>query len=229
MSLVSHDAGELLNGEHLSPTAEQQHAITAIDNALGGYQTFLLYGITGSGKTEVYLRVIETTLRRGQSALVLVPEIGLTPQLVARFAARFNVPLAVLHSGLTDTERLAAWRATVAGEARIVIGTRSAVFAPMRDLGVVIVDEEHDASFKQQDTAFRYSARDLAIVRAQQSGVPIVLGSATPSIETLHNAASGRYISLSLPRRTGQAHATACCDHRPAPARRSPGTVDARR
>ncbi|HPF26799.1 MAG: primosomal protein N' [Steroidobacteraceae bacterium] len=196
--------GALMRTNRLDPTAEQLVAIQAIEAALGRYSAFLLQGITGSGKTEVYLRVIETALRAGRRALVLVPEIGLTPQLVARFTARFHVSLAVLHSGLTDTERLAAWRATVAGDARIVIGTRSAVFAPVSDLGVLIVDEEHDASFKQQDTAFRYSARDLAIVRAQQSAVPIVLGSATPSIESLHNATLGRYTVLSLPRRTGQ-------------------------
>ncbi|MEZ5474966.1 MAG: primosomal protein N' [Steroidobacteraceae bacterium] len=196
---------KLLRDEPHDATPEQHDAIAAIEAALHRYQAFLLHGITGSGKTEVYLRVIETALRNGRNALVLVPEIGLTPQLVARFASRFDVPLAVLHSALTDNERLAAWRTSLAGEARIVIGTRSAVFAPIANLGVVIVDEEHDASFKQQDTAFRYSARDLAIVRAQHCEIPIVLGSATPSIESLHNVLSGRFASLSLPRRTGQA------------------------
>ena len=136
---------------------------------------------------------------------MLVPEIGLTPQLVGRFRERFAVPVAVLHSALTDTERLAAWRQCVSGEARIVLGTRSAVFAPVADLGIVIVDEEHDASFKQHESGFRYSARDLAILRAQRAGAPVVLGSATPSLETLQNVVSGKFTRLSLPRRAGQA------------------------
>jgi primosomal protein N' (replication factor Y) len=138
--------------------------------------------------------------------LVLVPEIGLTPQLVGRFAARFaGVPLAVLHSGLTDGARLAAWRRAHSGEARLVIGTRSAIFAPLPALGLILVDEEHDASFKQQEGGFRYSARDLALVRAQGLGIPVVLGSATPSLETLHNAAIGRMTRLALPERAAAA------------------------
>ncbi len=184
---------------------EQASAVTAIDAAASRFVPFLLYGITGSGKTEVYLHAVEHALRRGQRALVLVPEIGLTPQLVARFRERFVVPVAVLHSGLTDTERLAAWRQCVSGEARVMLGTRSAVFAPVADLGVLIVDEEHDASFKQHESGFRYSARDLAILRAQKAQVPVVLGSATPSLETLQNVAAGKYTRLSLPRRAGQA------------------------
>jgi len=190
-------------GPALSP--EQAAAVVAIDAAATRFVPFLLYGITGSGKTEVYLHATEHALRRGQRALVLVPEIGLTPQLVGRFRDRFTVPVAVLHSGLTDSERLAAWRQCVSGEARIVLGTRSAVFAPATDLGLVIVDEEHDSSFKQQESGFRYSARDLAIFRAQRAGVPIVLGSATPSLETLQNVAAGRFTQLALPRRAGQA------------------------
>ena len=186
-------------------SAEQATAVAAIDGAAGRFAPFLLYGITGSGKTEVYLHAVEHALRRGQRALVLVPEIGLTPQLVGRFRERFAVDVAVLHSGLTDTERLAAWRECVAGTARIVLGTRSAVFAPVAGLGVVIVDEEHDASFKQHESGFRYSARDLAILRAQRAQVPIVLGSATPSLETLQNVETGRFTRLSLPRRAGQA------------------------
>jgi primosomal protein N' (replication factor Y) len=137
---------------------------------------------------------------------VLVPEIGLTPQLVGRFARRFpQTPLAVLHSGLTDSERLAAWRAAHSGHAQLVIGTRSAVFAPIPALGIIIVDEEHDSSFKQQEGGFRYSARDLALVRAHFLDIPIVLGSATPSLESLHNAASGRLTRLSLPDRAASA------------------------
>jgi len=186
-------------------SADQATAVSAIDAAASRFAPFLLYGITGSGKTEVYLHAVEHCLRREKRALVLVPEIGLTPQLVGRFRERFAVPVAVLHSGLTDGERLAAWRECVSGAARIVLGTRSAVFAPVADLGIVIVDEEHDASFKQHESGFRYSARDLAILRAQRAQAPIVLGSATPSLETLQNVATGKYTRLSLPRRAGQA------------------------
>jgi primosomal protein N' (replication factor Y) len=153
------------------------------------------------------LRTVATALARGESTLVLVPEIGLTPQLVARFRARFDVPMAVLHSGLSDGERLAAWRLTYSGAARIVFGTRSAVFAPLRSLGLIIIDEEHDSSFKQQEGGCRYSARDLAVQRANLAAVPIVLGSATPALETLHNAHRGRYQRLLLPRRSDQAPA----------------------
>jgi len=189
------------------PTAGQHAALEAITAAdEGGFHAWLLHGITGSGKTEVYLRLTARQLARQRRVLVLVPEIGLTPQLVGRFATRFpQATLAVLHSGLTDTERLAAWRSTHSGSADIVIGTRSAVFAPVRQLGLVIVDEEHDSSFKQQEGGFRYSARDLALVRAQRVGLPIVLGSATPSLESLHNAATGRLTRLSLPQRTAAA------------------------
>ncbi len=195
---------ELLRGTGPALSETQAAAVQAIDAAHSRFAPFLLYGITGSGKTEVYLHAVEHTLRRNQRALVLVPEIGLTPQLVGRFRERFAVPVAVLHSALTDTERLAAWRQCVSGEARIVLGTRSAVFAPIADLGMVIVDEEHDSSFKQHESGFRYSARDLAILRAQRAGAPVVLGSATPSLETLQNVANGKFTRLSLPRRTGQ-------------------------
>jgi primosomal protein N' (replication factor Y) len=191
------------HGPPLGP--EQAAAVTAIVESLGRYGTFVLHGITGSGKTEVYLHVVQSALARGERALVLVPEIGLTPQLVGRFRERFAVPLAVLHSGLTDLERLQAWRSAFSGEARIVLGTRSAVFAPVPRLGAIIIDEEHDASFKQHEGGFRYSARDLAVVRAQRAGAPIVLGSATPALETLHNVANGRYRQLGLPRRAAQA------------------------
>jgi primosomal protein N' (replication factor Y) (superfamily II helicase) len=183
---------------------EQQDAVERVTAASGAFGAFLLQGITGSGKTEVYLRLTEETLVRGRTALVLVPEIGLTPQLVGRFRERFDAPLAVLHSGLTDSERLAAWRAAWSGDARIVLGTRSAVFAPLADLGLIVVDEEHDASFKQHEGALRYSARDLAVVRARLAGVPVVLGSATPSLETLANVAGGRYTRLRLLRRPGE-------------------------
>ncbi len=183
---------------------EQRDAVERVTAASGAFAAFLLQGITGSGKTEVYLRLTEETLARGRAVLVLVPEIGLTPQLVGRFRERFAAPLAVLHSALTDSERLAAWRAAWSGHARIVLGTRSAVFAPLPDLGLIVVDEEHDASFKQHEGALRYSARDLAVVRARLAAVPVLLGSATPSLETLHNVAAGRYTRLRLLRRPGE-------------------------
>ncbi len=187
----------------LSPA--QSAAVAQIDASAGAYAAWVLQGATGSGKTEVYLQCAARTLARGRSVLVLVPEIGLTPQLVQRFRARLDVDIAVLHSGLTDAGRLAAWRAAHAGQARAVLGTRSAVFAPMPRLGLIVVDEEHDSSYKQHDGGCRYSARDLALVRAQQSGVPVVLGSATPALETLHNLKAGRYRGLTLPRREDQA------------------------
>ena len=187
----------------LSP--EQAAAVEVVGAALRRFHAFVLHGATGSGKTEVYLRLVERVLNEGRRALVLVPEIGLTPQLVGRFSERFATPLCVLHSALTDNERLQAWRDAFSGRARIMIGTRSAVFAPVPDLGLIIVDEEHDASFKQHEGGFRYSARDLAVVRAQRADVPILLGSATPALETLHNVSNGRYTRLSLPRRMAQA------------------------
>jgi primosomal protein N' (replication factor Y) len=183
---------------------EQRDAVERVTAASGAYAAFLLEGITGSGKTEVYLRLAEEALARGRAVLVLVPEIGLTPQLVGRFRERFAAPLAVLHSALTDSERLTAWRAAWGGRARIVLGTRSAVFAPLQDLGLIVVDEEHDPSFKQHEGALRYSARDLAVVRAHLAQVPVVLGSATPSLETLNNVAAGRYTRLRLLRRPGE-------------------------
>jgi primosomal protein N' (replication factor Y) len=185
-------------------TADQGAAVERMGGALGRFSAFLLHGVTGSGKTEVYLRVIERVLEAGQGALVLVPEIALTPQLVARFRARLAAPVVALHSSLADGARLEAWRAAGSGRAPVVIGTRSAVFTPMPALGLVVVDEEHDASYKQQE-GFRYSGRDLAVARAQRAGCPVVLGSATPSLETLANAAAGRYVKLSLPERTGRA------------------------
>jgi primosomal protein N' (replication factor Y) len=193
-----------LLGDGPLPTPEQQRAIEAIAAAAGQNAPFLLHGVTGSGKTEVYLRAIAEVVRRGQQALVLVPEISLTPQLVARFAARFDAPLAVLHSSLTDQERLRAWRAARSGEAPVIIGTRSAIFAPLARPGLIVVDEEHDPSYKQQE-GFRYSARDLALARAQRLSVPVVLGSATPSLESLERAQAGRATLLELPARTAGA------------------------
>ena len=182
-------------------TAAQARASDAICARLDGYGAFLLSGVTGSGKTEVYLRVAESVLRRGRQVLLLVPEIALTPQLEAMVQARFPETLLVsLHSGLNEAERLRNWTAAQKGEARIVLGTRLAVFTPLPELGFIAVDEEHDASFKQTD-GFCYSARDLAVVRASQRNVPVVRGSATPSLETYHNATTGRYALLDLPER----------------------------
>ncbi|MBX3703333.1 MAG: primosomal protein N', partial [Steroidobacteraceae bacterium] len=191
-----------LAGPALTP--DQSAACAAVGSALGGYGAFLLHGVTGSGKTEVYLQLIARALAAGRGALVLVPEIALTPQLVARFRERLAVPIVALHSSLADGARAAAFRAAAAGRAPVVIGTRSAVFTPMPAPGIVVVDEEHDASYKQQE-GFRYSARDLAVLRASLAGVPVVLGSATPSFESLANVAAGRYARLSLPERTGRA------------------------
>ncbi len=180
----------------------QTEAVAAITAALGQFQVFLLEGVTGSGKTEVYLQVIEAALAQNRQALVLTPEIGLTPQLLARFRERLPGPLAVSHSGLSDAERLRAWLLAREGRARVLVGTRSAVFAPLQAPGVLIVDEEHDPSFKQQE-GFRYHARDLAIVRGQQLGIPVVLGSATPALESRYNAGRHRYRLLLLPERVG--------------------------
>ncbi|WKE65331.1 primosomal protein N' [Gallaecimonas kandeliae] len=185
------------------PNPEQAVAITAINQA-SGFQPFLLEGVTGSGKTEVYLSAMAEVLKAGKQVLVLVPEISLTPQTLRRFQKRFDVPMALLHSGLTDNERLAVWRQARDGELGIVIGTRSAVFTPLARPGLIVVDEEHDASFKQQE-GFRYHGRDLAVVRAQLEKVPLVLGSATPALESLANCEAGKYRKLVLGQRAGGA------------------------
>jgi len=183
---------------------EQGAAVAAIAARAGEFTPFVLEGITGSGKTEVYLALIAQALARGEQALVLVPEIGLTPQALRRFRERLACRIAVLHSGLADGERARAWLEAARGEAQVVIGTRSAVLAPLARAGIIIVDEEHDASYKQQE-GWRYSARDLAVVRGKALGVPIVLGSATPSLETLANVEAGRYTRLRLSSRPGAA------------------------
>ncbi|OEE36723.1 primosomal protein N' [Vibrio anguillarum] len=182
---------------------EQAIAIASI-NSHHHFACYLLEGVTGSGKTEVYLNLIKPVLEKGRQALVLVPEIALTPQTINRFRKRFNVPVAVVHSGLNETERLNAWLAARDNIAGIIIGTRSALLTPFADLGIIIVDEEHDASYKQQDS-LRYHARDVAVMRANLEQIPIVLGSATPALETLHNALSGKYHHLSLTQRAGVA------------------------
>ncbi len=183
---------------------EQRSATEAIGDA-SGFAPFLLDGVTGSGKTEVYLHAIRACLARGKQALVLVPEIGLTPQLLQRFRSRLGVPVEVLHSGLGDGERARTWMAAARGQARVIVGTRSAVFVPLPEAGLIVIDEEHDGSYKQFD-GIRYQARDFALVRAKTLGVPIVLGSATPSLESLHNAQAGRFAHLRLRKRAGGAH-----------------------
>ena len=183
-------------------TEEQRAALTEIRAALGAYHAFLLHGITGSGKTEIYMHLIAEVLGRGDQALVLVPEISLTPQLEARFRNAFpETPIAVMHSGLEESARTLAWLAAAQGEATIVLGTRLAVLAPLPRLGVVVIDEEHDTSFKQQE-GLRYSARDVAVYRARLAGCPVVLGTATPALETWFNSEpGGRYRRITLSER----------------------------
>jgi len=193
LQTASSNQGLILN-------SEQDTALTALMAAGEGFSCHLLEGVTGSGKTEIYLRLIADCLQRGRQALVLVPEIGLTPQTLARFQRRFAAHIAVLHSGLSDAQRYLAWEAARSGVAHIVIGTRSAIFTPLAAVGLIIVDEEHDSSYKQQD-GFRYSARDLAVKRAQLHACPILLGSATPSLESIHNVLAGRYQHHQLTRR----------------------------
>ena len=189
-------------GARFFPTHQLTGAQSAvIQRVADGFNAYLLHGVTGSGKTEVYLHLIAETLARGMQALVLVPEIGLTPQLEARFREAFpDARLALMHSALEDVARTSAWLAAARGEAGIVLGTRLAVLAPLPKLGLIVVDEEHDASFKQQE-GLRYSARDAAVYRAKLAGCPVILGTATPSLETWHNWTLGRYERLELPER----------------------------
>lgn len=183
---------------------EQRYAVGQVVNAFGSGQCFLLNGVTGSGKTEVYLRCIDANSQRGLQTLVLVPEISLTPQLMARFEQRLNGCLVCLHSGLNDTERTQNWLCAAYGHADVVIGTRSSIFTAMPRLGLIIVDEEHDNSLKQQD-GFRYHARDLALMRARARNCPVILGSATPSFESLNNVDAGKFVQLPLSQRAGDA------------------------
>ncbi len=187
----------------LRPSQQQAVAIAAI-SAQSHYQSWLLEGITGSGKTEVYMQTITPFLKAGKQILILVPEIGLTPQTVQRFERRFGVSVGALHSGLNDEERFSVWYQAKYGHIAIVIGTRSAVFTDFKNLGIIIIDEEHDNSFKQQD-GFRYHARDIAAVRAKQLNIPLVLGSATPSLESLFNVQQGKFNHLTLSQRAGNA------------------------
>ncbi|MFC3188303.1 primosomal protein N' [Shewanella intestini] len=194
--LTMNESGHKLN--------KQQAIAVSILNQQQGYHCTLVEGVTGSGKTEVYLNVLETVLKQGKQALILVPEIGLTPQTINRFKRRFDVHIAVIHSGLTDNQRLDAWRMARSGQAAIIIGTRSALFTPMAFPGVIILDEEHDSSFKQQE-GVRYHARDLAVMRGHYEDIPVILGTATPSLESLQNALNGRYHHLELSERAGKA------------------------
>lgn len=184
--------------------AEQEIAIREIEANLTTYKTWVLDGVTGSGKTEVYLQIIARILKQGKQTLILIPEIGLTPQTIARFESRFTTDIVMLHSGLTDSERAKVWLKAKQGIAKIIIGTRSAVFVPLPDLGLIIVDEAHDSSFKQQEK-LRYHARDVAVKRAQLSGIPIILGSATHTLETLYNTELQRFHLLRLQARAGLA------------------------
>lgn len=183
---------------------EQTKAIASVNQQNQQFNVFLLEGITGSGKTEVYLNILSDILSAGKQALILVPEIGLTPQTIKRFKQRFNAPIDILHSGLTDKQRFEVWLRSRSGENAIVVGTRSALFTPFKHLGMIIIDEEHDNSYKQQE-GWRYHARDLAIIRAKIENIPIILGSATPSLETLNNAQNQKYQLLQLTQRAGDA------------------------
>ena len=193
--------GGVIRARHqLNP--EQQAAYEQVRDAIQkhAFHTFLLHGVTGSGKTEIYLNAIEIAVQQGRGALLLVPEIALTPQMAGQFFSRFGDKVAILHSAFTDVERSEQWRRIRSGAASVVVGTRSGVFAPVRDLGLIVVDEEHDGSYKQEESP-RYNGRDVAIVRAQAAGACVVLGSATPSLESRYNAERGKYTLLELPGR----------------------------
>ena len=207
-SVIPPDPGtlQLVKGNPIECNPEQAAAVAEVCDGLGRFGVFLLEGVTGSGKTEVYMQIIRQVLERGQQVLVLLPEITLTPQLENRFRQRFAVNIAVSHSKLTDTQRQTAWLSMQQGGCSILLGTRSALFTPLPRPGLIILDEEHDTSFKQQE-GFRFSARDVAVVRGKLLNIPVLLGSATPSLESLYNAQSGRYRLLQLPNRAGNASA----------------------
>ena len=198
------EESEFIDGSdtHLTPNLEQQRALDSIIDSMSHrkHKVFLLHGVTGSGKTEVYLQSIDNALKLGLSSIILVPEISLTPQTVARFKARFGDEIAVLHSRLLGSKRISEWKRISSGEARIIIGARSAIFAPVKNLGLVVVDEEHETSYKQEDTP-RYNARDVAIKRAEISSAIVILGSATPSLESFYAAKNGKFITIELSER----------------------------
>jgi len=202
--LNKHSTQCLYHEPNFQLNTAQQNALQNLLEQSGHFSNNLLHGVTGSGKTEIYLHASWHMLQQNKQVLVLVPEIGLTPQLIASFKSRFTIPIAVLHSGLNDTERLDAWLSARNGDAKIIIGTRSAVFVPLHSPGLIIIDEEHDGSFKQME-GFRYSARDVAIKRASMLDIPILLGSATPSLESFNNLTRGKSTLLSLPDRTADA------------------------
>ena len=189
----------------MNSTQHWRQAYDLIEAGIGTGQfcTFLIHGVTGSGKTEIYLNAIDAALLRGRSSLLLVPEIALTPAMAGQFYARFGDRVAILHSAFSDSERAEQWRRIRAGGASVVVGTRSGVFAPVRNLGLIVVDEEHDGSYKQEENP-RYNGRDVAIVRAQKAGACVVLGSATPSLESRYNASQGKYTLLELPDRVAE-------------------------
>lgn len=197
-------AESIIRTNALQCNPQQQTAIDAVCGSLGQFGVFLLEGVTGSGKTEVYMQVIRAVLERGQQVLVLLPEITLTPQLEDRFRQRFTVSIAISHSKLSDRQRAGAWLKMQRGECSILLGTRSALFTPLNNPGLIILDEEHDGSFKQQE-GFRFSARDVAVVRGKLLNIPVLLGSATPALESLHNIDNKRYRLLHLPERAGNA------------------------
>jgi primosomal protein N' (replication factor Y) len=198
------DGNPVIRSNALQCNPQQQAAIDAVCGSLGQFGVFLLEGVTGSGKTEVYMQIIRSVLEQGQQVLVLLPEITLTPQLEERFRQRFTVSIAISHSKLTDRQRACTWLTMQRGECAILLGTRSALFTPLKNPGLIILDEEHDASFKQQE-GFRFSARDVAVVRGKLLNIPVLMGSATPALETLHNVDNKRYRLLHLPERAGNA------------------------
>ena len=187
-------------GTKFQLTKDQEEVVDAVLND-SGFKPYLLHGVTGSGKTEVYMELIEDALNKGKTSIMLVPEISLTPQMVERFQKRFGDNIAALHSALSDGEKYDEWRRIVRGEANIVIGARSAIFAPLRNIGMIIIDEEHSESYKQSDSNPRYSAKDVAMIRAKYHNCPIIMGSATPSLEVMARAKKGVYKYLSLPNR----------------------------
>ena len=197
------DYSKVKKSSPLAPTRAQKIAIDKITDSLSSFGVFLLHGVTGSGKTEVFLQCIDTVLKQGKTAIVLVPEISLTPQMIERFAGRFGKQIAVIHSRLSMGERNDEYKRIKSGEARVVIGVRSAVFAPVENLGLIVVDEEHEGSYKSQSVP-AYHAREIAAIRAKQWNVPLVLSSATPSIESYYKALSGKYELLTLNNRANK-------------------------
>src|SRR5699024_4898026 len=182
---------------HLSLTDEQEKAMIPINDSIRTetHKTFLLHGVTGSGKTEIYLQAIDKVIQKGQEAIVLVPEIALTPQMVERFKGRFGSEVAVLHSALSVGEKYDEWRKVLQQEVKVVVGARSAIFAPFKNLGIIIIDEEHETTYKQEEQP-RYHARDVAIQRGKTNKCPVVLGSATPTLESFARAKKGVYVLL---------------------------------